>query len=169
MCEQGYHETTYFDHQQDVYRLGTALQKWVTHGECVGTFMWNNSRHFAAYHAVPSIGAVLHTVNIRLSTEQLNYIICHANDRVMFVDADMLPQLEQCSEETLAGVDLFIVSGTDYKRGGWTTSLPASKVMEWEDFLDSANLGSAPVTNFEWPTFPETSAAALCYTSGIGK
>jgi len=63
-------------------------------GDRVGSFMWNNYRHLELYQAVPSMGAVLHTLNIRLSPTDLEYIINHAADKVIFVDEDLLPLLE---------------------------------------------------------------------------
>src|SRR5256714_14188191 len=65
----------------------------VTGDERVGTFMWNNAEHFAAYCAVPSMGAVLHTLNIRLSPYQLSYIANQSNDNVAIVDSTLIPLL----------------------------------------------------------------------------
>ena len=59
------------------------------------TFAWNNQRHFELYFAIPCIGAVLHTLNIRLFEEQLTYIVNHAEDRVIFVDDSLVPMLEK--------------------------------------------------------------------------
>ena len=80
--EGGYHTSTYAEHQDQVYRMASALSNYVSQGESVGTFLWNNSRHFVCYHAIPCMGCVLHTLNIRLSPEQLGYIITHAGDKV---------------------------------------------------------------------------------------
>ena len=63
-------------------------------GDRVGTFAWNNQRHFELYMAIPCIGAVLHTLNIRLFEEQLTYIVNHAEDKVIFVDDSLVPLLE---------------------------------------------------------------------------
>ena len=63
-------------------------------GDRVGTFLWNGSRHLEAYHACAGMGAVLHTLNLRLSDTDLEYIIGHAQDRVIIADADTLPLLE---------------------------------------------------------------------------
>ena len=62
-------------------------------GDRVGTFMWNGARHLEAYHAISCMGAVLH-LNIRLSDVDLEYIVNHAEDQVIIVDADLLPKLE---------------------------------------------------------------------------
>ena len=93
-------------------------------GDRVGTFMWNTGRHLQCYHALPSMGAVMHTVNIRLSPAELGYIITHAEDRVILLDADLLPLLEAVDDEVLNTVELFVVCGTDEKPGGWTSTLP---------------------------------------------
>jgi fatty-acyl-CoA synthase len=74
----GYHEQTYAEHQSVSVRLAAALQRTgVQRGQRVATFMWNNARHFSCYHAIPCMGAVLHTLNIRLSADQLGFIIRH--------------------------------------------------------------------------------------------
>ena len=64
-------------------------------GDRVGTFAWNNQRHFELYMAIPCTGAVLHTLNVRLFAEQLAYIINHAEDRVIFLDDSLVPLMEQ--------------------------------------------------------------------------
>ena len=79
-------------------RLASALSKrGIAEGDRVGTFMWNNQEHFEIYLAVPSMGAVLNTVNIRLFPEQVTYIVNHAKDRVLFVDDSLVPVLERSS------------------------------------------------------------------------
>jgi len=122
--------------------------------------MWNTGRHLQCYHALPSMGAVMHTVNIRLSPAELGYIITHAEDRVILLDADLLPLLEAVDDEVLNTVELFVVCGTDEKPGGWTSTLP--NAVDWDEFLDSGS--DAPVV---WPRdLDETTAMGLCYTSG---
>src|SRR5260370_2191604 len=81
-------------------QLANALHNaGVTEGDCIGTFAWNTYRHFELYFAVPCMGAVLHTLNIRLFAEQLVYIINNAEDKVIFVDADLLPLLENIAAQ----------------------------------------------------------------------
>ena len=71
-------------------RLAAALHRLgVRPGDCVGTFGWNHQEHLEAYYAVPCMGAVLHTLNIRLFPEQLTYIANHAEDEVVFVDRSL--------------------------------------------------------------------------------
>ena len=81
------HRMTYGDLEVRVHRLMNALRELgIRPGDRVATLAWNSHRHLELYFAVPSIGAVLHTINFRLSREQLRYIINHAEDRVIFVD-----------------------------------------------------------------------------------
>eukprot|EP00040_Diaphanoeca_grandis_P044553 m.12720 g.12720 ORF g.12720 m.12720 type:complete len:561 (+) comp9418_c0_seq1:34-1716(+) len=155
----GYHEITYHEHQQRVYRLASALSKWgLREGDRVGTFQWNTARHYQCYHALPSMGAVLHTLNIRLGPVDLAYVVNHAGDRVVIIDADLLPAFEAIPIEQLDGVELFIVCGTDEKRGGWTSSLP--RAVDYDDFLSSGD------PFFQWPELDENAPMGLCYTSG---
>ena len=91
----GTHRQTYADTRRRAGQLANGLlDLGISFGDRVATFMWNGWRHLELYHAVPSIGAVLHTVNIRLGAGDLEYIVNHAEDRILFVDADLLPILE---------------------------------------------------------------------------
>src|SRR5947209_270733 len=81
------HRLTYGGLEVRVHRLMNALRELgIRPGDRVATLAWNSHRHLELYFAVPSIGAVLHTINFRLSREQLVYIINHAEDRILFVD-----------------------------------------------------------------------------------
>src|SRR5579884_4033793 len=89
---EGMHRYTYATYQERVGRLANALRALgVGYGDRVATFAWNTYRHLEFYYAVPCMGAVLHTVNIRLSPEQIAYIINDAGDRVLAVDKQLLP------------------------------------------------------------------------------
>jgi fatty-acyl-CoA synthase len=127
-------------------RLANALANLgVKPGDRVGTFMWNSQEHMEAYLAVPSMGAVLHTLNIRLFPEQLAYVINHAEDRVIIVDESILPLLEKVLPEC-AGVEQLIVVGDGDVR--------------------YADLLAAESPEYAWPEIDERQAAAMCYTSG---
>src|SRR3954467_10762563 len=92
-------------------RLASALSKLgIGDGDRVGTFMWNNQEHFEVYLAVPAMGAVLNTVNIRLFPEQICYIVNHAKDRVMFVDDSLVGPLSEHAGE-LKDVERFVIVG----------------------------------------------------------
>jgi len=140
-----------------VDRLARALGRLgIEPGDRVGTFAWNNQRHFELYMAVPCVGAVLHTLNVRLFAEQLTYIVGHAADRVIFLDDSLVPILEQLAP-ALPKVEHFILMGD-----GDAGSLP--RVLRYEELLEDADLG--PDRSFDYPEIDERQAAALCYTSG---
>jgi fatty-acyl-CoA synthase len=90
-------------------RLSSALEKLgVQKGDRVGTFAWNHHRHLETYFGIPGMGAVLHTINIRLAAEHVSYIVNHAEDVVLFVDEDLLPLVERVKDE-LGTVKAFII------------------------------------------------------------
>ena len=118
MVEDGYHRITYAQHQARVYQFASALTAWgVNQGDRIGTFMWNTGRHLQCYHALPSMGCVMHTINIRLSPAELGYIIAHAANRVIICDADLLPLLEKVAQDVLESVGLFVVCGANENPG----------------------------------------------------
>ena len=125
-------------------------------GDRVGTFMWNGARHLEAYHAIAGMGAVLHTLNIRLSAADLAYIIGHAEDRMIIADADALPLLE-----TLAGripsVERVIVGVEEDFEDASTSVAPA---VDYEAFI------AGKPTRYDWPETDENAPLGLCYTSG---
>ena len=135
-------------------RLARALERLdVKQGERIATFAWNNQRHFELYFAIPCVGAVLHTLNIRLFEEQLTYIVNHAEDRVIFVDDSLVPILEKLAP-TFQTVEQYVVMGD-----GDAGSLP--NVLRYEELIEQAGSGG-----FDYPEVDERQAAALCYTSG---
>ncbi len=137
-------------------RLADSLSRLgVTKGDKVGTLAWNHHRHLEAYFAVPSMGAVLHTINIRLSPQHISYIINHAEDKVLLVDQDILPLLEKCAA-SLTSVKAYIIM-TDNQELPETTLTP---VFHYENLLKEAN------PNFQYPEdIDENDPAGMCYTS----
>jgi fatty-acyl-CoA synthase len=134
--------------------LAAALKRLgIGEGDRVGTFAWNTQEHLEAYFAVPSMGAVLHTLNIRLFPEQLTYVVNHAEDRVVLVDASLVPLLAKVAKD-LKTVEHFVLIGS-----GDATALGDS-VLSYEELLAAEEGG------FDWPEVDERSAAAMCYTSG---
>ena len=128
----------------------------VTGDQRVGTFMWNNAEHLEAYLAVPAMGAVLHTLNIRLFPEQLVFVANHGEDHVIIVDPTLLPLLNPQLPE-LSTVKHIIVTGED------TSGVEAPEGMTVHSY--EALIADQPGT-FDWPEVDERDAAAMCYTSG---
>ncbi len=88
----GYREATFAEVAARAERLAKALHRLgIGPGDRVGTFAWNDQAHLEAYLGVPSMGSVLHTLNIRLFPEQLAYVVNHAEDKVVIVDASIAP------------------------------------------------------------------------------
>jgi fatty-acyl-CoA synthase len=134
-------------------RLANALRRLgIEPGDPVGTFLWNSQEHLEAYFAVPSMGAVLHTLNIRLFPEQLTYVINHARDRVVIVDDSLVPVLAKVAAE-LETVERFIVVGD-----GDASAL--GDVLRYDDLIANES------PDYHWPELDEGTAAAMCYTSG---
>ncbi|HTD10081.1 MAG TPA: AMP-binding protein, partial [Solirubrobacteraceae bacterium] len=145
---------TFAEIHERIDRLARALVRLgVEPGDRVGTFAWNNQHHFELYFAIPCLGAVLHTLNIRLFEEQLTYIVNHAEDKLIFVDDSLVPILEKLAP-SFQTVTRFVVMGD-----GDSGSLP--NALRYEDLLDEAGPGE-----FDYPVLDERQAAALCYTSG---
>ncbi|HEY5193131.1 MAG TPA: long-chain fatty acid--CoA ligase [Solirubrobacteraceae bacterium] len=154
LTDGGTVRATYGQVAERVDRLARALERLgVAQGDRVGTFAWNNQRHLELYMAVPCVGAVLHTLNIRLFAEQLTYIVNHAEDGVIFVDDSVVPILQELAP-TFSGVRNYIVMGD-----GDCGSLP--NALRYEELLEQAGPGP-----FDYPELDERQAAALCYTSG---
>lgn len=121
----------------------------------VATLMWNNTRHLEAYYGITLMGAVLHTINVRLPRTDMEYIINHAQDKVIIVDADLVPLLESL-KDSIPSVKKVIVANIDDE--SWQSSLPEAQ--EYEAFIDGHQ------TNFDYPDLDEDAPLGLCYTSG---
>ncbi|MGW0942797.1 long-chain fatty acid--CoA ligase [Streptomyces sp. NPDC002623] len=122
----------------------------------VATLMWNNAEHVEAYFAIPAMGAVLHTLNLRLPPEQLAWIVNHAADKAVIVNGSLLPLLAPLLPH-LKTVEHVVVSGPGDR------SLLADvrpQVHEYEDLI------AGKPTVYDWPELDERAAAAMCYTSG---
>ncbi|MBM7083649.1 fatty acid--CoA ligase [Micromonospora humidisoli] len=142
-------------------RLAHALRDecGVTGDERVATFMWNNTEHLVAYFAVPSMGAVLHTLNIRLFPGQVAYIANHAQDRVVLVDSTLIPLLARVLGELTTVRHVVVVGGGDPEP---LRAVAGDRVTfhHWDDLL------AGRPEHYDWPEVDERDAAALCYTSG---
>ncbi len=146
-------ESTFTEVAERSERLAKALGRiGVGDSDRVGTFLWNNQTHLEAYLAIPAMGAVLHTLNLRLFPEQLAYVINHAEDQVIIVDATLIPLLARVRDQ-LTTVKYIVVAGA-----GDSSAL--GDTLSYEDLVGAEEPG------YGWPTFDERQAAAMCYTSG---
>ncbi|MBM3673824.1 MAG: long-chain fatty acid--CoA ligase [Actinobacteria bacterium] len=149
---------TYAEVGDRVDRLAAALARLgVKESTRVGTFMWNTQEHLEAYFAVPAMGAVLHTLNIRLFPEQLVYVINHAEDEVVIVDESIAALLAKVAAE-LTTVHTFVVTGSGDP--GALAEATSARIVTYEDLL------AAELPGYAWPEVDERAAAAMCYTSG---
>ena len=144
---------TYGEVVERIERLAGALTELgVGQGDRVATFAWNTRQHLEAYMGVPCIGAVLHTLNVRLFADQLTYIVNHAEDRVIIVEDSLVPLLEKLAP-TFETVEHYVVIGD-----GDTGELP--NALRYEELLE------AQAPGYDFPEFDDRQAAGLCYTSG---
>ena len=138
-------------------RLANALRSLgITGDQRVGTFMWNNAEHLAAYAAIPAMGAVLHTLNIRLFPEQLVFVANHAEDQVVIVDGTLVPLLAKHLPKMTTVRHIIVANGD-------AAILQAPEGVEVHSY-DELLAGQSD--EFDWPEVDERSAAAMCYTSG---
>lgn len=151
-----YHEYTYADMYKRVKRLAKALVGLgVEPGDRVATFAWNNFQHMELYFASPGAGAVNHTLNIRLFPDQLEYVINHAQDKVVFIDATLLPLMQRVQDKVVDTVQHWVLMNASAETD---TTLP--NVIHYEDLIASAD------DDFQWRSTDENMAMGLCYTSG---
>ena len=146
---------SYAETDERVRRLATALDRklGVGPGQAVGTFAWNNQRHHELYWATANTGRICHTLNIRLFADQLEYVINHGEDQVVFVDPD-LAGLFAPIVPRLKTVKAYVVMGGDASDSG----LP--NAISYEDLIGDAEPHGA------WPELSERSPMMFCYTSG---
>jgi fatty-acyl-CoA synthase len=146
--QDGLERSTYARIVERARRLASALtQLGVEPGDRVASFAWNSISHLELYLAVPSMGAVLHTLNVRLFEDDLRYITTHAGDRLVFVDAslaDAMPSFDPVEREVV------MPDGPGERSGA----------LDYEELIAEGDPG------FEFPEFSEATAAAMCYTSG---
>jgi fatty-acyl-CoA synthase len=156
--EQGVHRMTNGEMVPRVNQLAGALKRLgIKPGDRVATLAFNNHRHLELYYAVPCMGAVLHTLNLRLFPQHLEFIINDAEDKVLFVDQALLPLLKplQGKIPTIQKIVLM-------------TDAPAASHSEngVGEMLDYESLLKAESGAYPWPKLSERMAAAMCYTSG---
>ncbi len=150
------HQYRYADLYSRCKKLSNALvnKLGIKKGDIVGTFAWNHYQHLELYYAIPGAGAVCHTINIRLFIAQIEYIINHAEDKVIFADANLIPLLEKIAP-LLTTVEHFVILNASKN---FSTTL--NNIIHYEELLKD-------VTNeLDWVTVDEDDACAMCYTSG---
>ena len=150
------HEYSFGDMYKRCKKLANALAQnlGITKGDMVGTFAWNHGPHVELYYGISGMGAVCHTINIRLSSQQTEFIINNSEDKVIFVDATLAPLLEKIAP-MLATVEHFVIINAPKD---FTTTLP--NTIHYEDLL------AEQTDYFEWPALDENDACGMCYTSG---
>ena len=150
------HRYTYREAFRRAGRLANAMASWdLPRGARVATLAWNDYRHFETYYAAACSGRVCHTINPRLFPEQIVYIINHAQDQVVFVDADFMPLVEAIAAQCPTVREWVVLTSRQHMPD---TALNAVSCYE--------HLLEAHSDRFEWPALDEREACALCYTSG---
>lgn len=150
------HEYSFGDMYKRCKQLANALthKLGITKGDMVGTFAWNHGPHIELYYGISGMGAVCHTINIRLSAQQTEYIINNSEDKVIFVDATLVPLLEKIAP-LFETVECFVLLNAPKD---FVTTLP--NTLHYEDLLADQS------EDFDWPVIDEKDACGMCYTSG---
>ncbi len=145
----------------DCRRLAGALRTLGVDGDQrVATFMWNNAEHLALYLTVPSMGAVLHTINIRLFPQQMVYVVNHAQDHVVVVDASLAAPFAKVLAHCPTVRHVVVNGEVPEPVRAELAGDGAREVHDYRSLLD------AQPAQFTWPELDENTAAAMCYTSG---
>ncbi len=150
------HRYTFAECHMRSKKLAQALERFgIRHGDRVATLAWNTYRHVEAWYGISGMGAVTHTVNPKLFSEQIAYIINHAEDRLLFLDLSFVSMVEALAER-LENIEAFVImTDPDHMPA---TSL--TNVICYETLLEAED-GA-----YSWPVLDENAAAGLCYTSG---
>ncbi len=149
------HRTTYARTAGRVAQLAHALRGLgIGDGDRVATLAWNGYRHFELYYAISGMGAVCHTINPRLSAEQLAYIVAHAGDKMLFLDLTFVPLIEKLKDHLPASLRYVVMTDRAHMP---QTSFDA---LSYEDLLEGQP------DRIDWPDLDENTAAGLCYSSG---
>jgi fatty-acyl-CoA synthase len=156
----GIHRQSYRETEHRAKQLAQALARLgVTFGDRVATLAWNSHRHVELYFAISGMGAVVNTINPRLAHEDIGYIASHAEDQVIFAELDFVPII-QAIAPGLAGTLRTVVFLCD------AAELPALELPGAVTVLAYETLIAPENGAYDWPSFDENTASALCYTSG---
>jgi fatty-acyl-CoA synthase len=146
------HRQTWADAYARTCKLAHALARLgVKPGDRVATLAWNHNRHLEAYYAAPMMGAIVHTLNLRLHPNEIGYIARHAEDSIVLVDRSLLPLLEQFVRGVPTVRHIVVMSDGEPVPDG---------------MLDYEKLLAAESPEYDWPRLDENTAATICYTSG---
>ncbi|SFL09903.1 long-chain fatty acid--CoA ligase [Shimia haliotis] len=147
------HRQTYADTALRVAKLAHALKaQGLQTGDRIATLAWNGYRHLELYYAISGAGGVCHTINPRLSAEQMSYIVNHAEDTMLFVDTTFVPLVDALRGQWPSGLKVVVMTDRAH--------MPEGDYLCYEELLEGQP------EYFDWPDFPEDTAAGLCYTSG---
>jgi len=150
------HRSNYSEALLRTKKLANALQKLgVKFGDRVATMALNTQRHIEAWYGITGQGAICHTVNPRLFEDQIHYIINHAEDKIVMLDAIFAPLLEKL-QDRLPTVEHFIFLTDD-------AHMPETTL---RNAVSYESLIADESDEFQWPSFPESTPSSLCYTSG---
>jgi len=156
--EQGVHRTTNGEMVPRINRLAGALKRLgIKPGERVATLAFNNYRHLELYYAVPCMGAVLHTLNLRLFPQHLEFIINDAEDKVLFVDQALVPLLKPLIGKIPSVERIVVMTDVEVESHGHNG---VGEMLDYEALLQAES------DSYPWPKLSERMAAAMCYTSG---
>ncbi len=150
--DRSLHRSAYADLGRRARQLAAALARLgVAPGDRVATLAWNHQQHLEAYFGVPILGAVLHTLNLRLHPDELSFIVNHAEDKVLLVDATLLPVFEKIRDRVKP--KHVVVIGAN--------GAPPDGMLDYESLV-----GAEDARGFALPDLDERTAAAMCYTTG---
>ena len=154
------HRYGYAEMDRRSRRLARVLQRLgIGAGDRVGTLAWNGFRHMELYYGVSGMGAICHTINPRLSPDDIAFIVNDGGDKLLFADLTFAPLL-QASAPHIAGHVRAVVMMAD------TDEMPSMALPAGMDLLCYETLMEAADEDYEWPEFDERTASSLCYTSG---
>ncbi len=156
LTEGGFERTSWGQVAENARRIASALvQRGMEQGDRIGTLAWNNRRHLELYFGVPSAGMVCHTLNPRLSPEQMVYIVGHAGDRMLFIEKTFVPLVASLREQMTSLRHVVLLGPRDEDAAGQIPGL-----LFHDELLEEGD------PQFAWPEIEETAPSSLCYTSG---
>lgn len=156
MPDNSIHRYTYADAYKRAAKVANLLgQQGFSVGDCIATLAVNHYRHFELYYGISGLGCVVHTLNARLFVEQLEYIINHAEDKWLFVDPELLAQIEELADKIPTVKKIIVLCSK--------SEMPASSTLDLACY--ETLLAEQPDT-FDWPRLSGDTPSGLCYTSG---